>query len=89
MQILEILDWGIHYNEDSPILNVRAIVEDCVILRQQAWEGPEEYGPGICKTEISLYDTKIPDNENEIMNFLENYQPDWILEQSEWIQGEI
>lgn len=59
-------------------VTVNAVVEDAVQISGQSLYDPPEYGPAIC--EASFYvseDEKLPTNDEELIEYLENLELDW------------
>lgn len=73
----------IELDEDNQVC-VRALIEDAELVQSQTWEEPAEYGPGLCEAYFTLdEDDIIPDNEYELIEFLENLDLTWELVDNE------
>lgn len=63
---------------------VTAIVEDSVIVSSQTYHDPAEYGPALCETSFYLGDDVLPENETEIVDYLESLDLEWkVLDNSD------
>ena len=63
---------------------VTAIVEDSVIVYSQTHYDPAEYGPALCETSFYLGDDVLPENETEIVDYLESLDLEWkVLDNSD------
>jgi hypothetical protein len=68
------------YTSESGIVKVSAVIEDSILLYPQTLYDPAEYGPAICEASFELDEDEIlPDDEDELIQFLENLNLDWIL----------
>ncbi len=77
MRILEIDTINPH---DDGRIYVAAVVEDAVQTHVQTLYDPPEYGPALCEACFTLEEDEIlPDNEHELIQFLENLDLDWEL----------
>ena len=65
---------------ESGVVKVSAVIEDSILLYPQTLYDPAEYRPAICETSFELDEDEIlPDDEDELIQFLENLNLDWIL----------
>jgi hypothetical protein len=63
---------------EENILYVKAVVEDMICVFSGTRYDPPEYGPGLCETSIELEeDDIVPDNDDDLINFLEERNVDW------------
>ena len=70
---------SIHQSEDGTV-HVSAVIEDAVETYGQTLYDPPEYGPGLCEVSFELDEDEIvPDNEHELIQYLENLYLDWTL----------
>lgn len=57
---------------------VEAVIEDAIQIRSQTLVDPPEYGPAVCKATFYLSeDDKLPDNDDEMIEYLEMLDLDW------------
>jgi hypothetical protein len=67
----------ISYDEDANVY-VTAVVDDVVLTYSQTLYDPPEYGPALCEASFSLSEDEIlPDNEYELIQFLEELDLEW------------
>lgn len=64
------------HNNGSDVF-VRAIVEDMVLIRHPTMEDPEEYGPALCEATFEIIADDIPEDENDLIDYLEGLDLDW------------
>lgn len=65
---------------DDGTVYVSAVVEDVVLTYSQTFYDPAEYGPALCEASFTLNDDEcIPDNDYELIEFLEQLDLDWQL----------
>lgn len=77
MSILSINTINSH---DDGSIYVAAVVEDAVQTHAQTLYDPPEYGPALCEACFTLEEDDIlPDNENELIQFLEDLDLNWEL----------
>ena len=70
---------SIHQSEDKTVY-VSAVIEDVVEVYGQTLYDPPEYGPALCEASFELDDDEIlPDNEHELLQFLEDLDLTWDL----------
>ncbi len=70
--------------DDENQVYVKAMIEDAELVRPQTWEDPAEYRPGLCEASFTVdEDQIIPDNEYELIEFLENLDLTWELVDNE------
>lgn len=70
---------SIHQSEDKTVY-VTAVVEDVVELYGQTLYDPPEYSPALCEASFELDEDEIlPDNEHELMQYLDNLDLMWNL----------
>jgi hypothetical protein len=69
--------------EDN-LVNVIAVVEDAAVVFKATYYDPEELGPGLCSARFYLdeYET-LPDDENQLLDYINDLQLDWTLIQPE------
>ena len=66
------------YQDDGTIY-VTAMVEDAVQTYGQTYYDPVEYGPALCEASFSVDDDEIiPDNDYELIEYLEKLDLDWL-----------
>ncbi len=59
---------------------VAAVIEDAVQVYAQTMYDPAEYGPALCEASFTLEEDEIlPDNEDELIQFLEDLDLNWDL----------
>ena len=59
---------------------VAAVIEDAVQVYAQTMYDPTEYGPALCEASFTLEEDEIlPDNEDELIQFLEDLDLNWDL----------
>ena len=72
---VESIDW-----DENGIVYVTAIIEDAVMTRHQTYYDPPEYSPALCEASFEFgIDSTLPDNENDLICFLEKLDLDWNL----------
>lgn len=65
---------------ESGIVKVSAVIEDSILLYSQTLYDPAEYGPALCEASFELSEDEIlPDDEQELVQYLESLDLDWIL----------
>jgi len=64
------------YQEDGNVY-VSAVVEDAVQVYAQTYYEPAEYGPALCEASFSVDDDILPDNDYELIEYLENLDLTW------------
>jgi hypothetical protein len=65
---------------ESGVVKVSAVIEDSILMYSQTLYDPAEYGPAICEASFELDEDEIlPDDEDELIQFLESLDLDWIL----------
>lgn len=70
---------SIHQSEDKTVY-VSAVIEDAVEVYGQTLYDPPEYGPALCEASFELDEDEIlPDNEHELLQFLEDLDLTWDL----------
>lgn len=70
---------SIHQSEDRTVY-VSAVIEDAVEVYGQTLYDPPEYGPALCEASFELDEDEIlPDNEHELLQFLEDLDLTWDL----------
>ena len=63
---------------DEDVIYVCAVVDDVVQTYAQTYDEPAEYGPALCEASFTLDEDEIlPDNEQELIQFLDNLDLDW------------
>jgi hypothetical protein len=66
------------FADDDGTVYVSAIVEDMIQVHRQTHYEPAENGPALCEAEFYLSEDDIlPDNDHELIQFLENLDLDW------------
>ena len=68
--------------QDGEIIHVTAMIEDAVQTRSQTYYDPAEYGPALCGASFAIDDEELkelvlPDNDLEIIEFLEKLDLEW------------
>jgi hypothetical protein len=64
--------------DDDATVYVSAVVEDMIQIHRQTYYEPAEYGPALCEASFELSeDCTLPDNDHELIQFLENLDLDW------------
>lgn len=67
--------------QDGDEVTVYAVIEDIVLTHNQTYYDPPEYGPGLCRASFTLSeDDKLPEDESELIQFIENLDLNWELE---------
>jgi hypothetical protein len=66
------------YKSDDRIY-VTANVEDVVVIFNQTLYDPAEYGPALCEASFYLGDDTLPEDEQELIQYLEDLDLDWQL----------
>jgi hypothetical protein len=70
---------SVHQSEDGNIF-VSAIIEDAVQTHAPTLYDPPEYGPALCEACFILEEDEIlPDNEHELLQFIEGLDLTWDL----------
>ena len=74
------------FQDESNTISINAVVEDMVIVSPQTYNYPAEYGPALCEASFELSeDEMLPDNEYEIIQFIEKLNLDWkIIDTSDY-----
>lgn len=74
------------FQDESNTISINAVVEDMVIVIPQTYNYPAEYGPALCEASFELSeDEMLPDNEYEIIQFIEKLNLDWkIIDTSDY-----
>lgn len=68
------------FQDEFGIVNVNAIVEDMVVVIPQSYNYPAEYGSALCEASFELDEEEmLPDNEYDLIQYLEKLDLDWIL----------
>ncbi len=67
-------------------VTVKAIVEDMVLVYPQTMEEPAEYGPALCTASftISEDDEALPENDDELIEYLEGLDLEWEVVKDDW-----
>jgi hypothetical protein len=69
----------VNYQQDRTV-HVLAVIDGVVLTHQQTLYDPPEYSPALCEALFSLdEDEYLPDNENEMIQFLDSLDLDWQL----------
>jgi hypothetical protein len=90
MKIIELVESEFFCYEDYVTLKVRAVVDEVKLVRNHNWIEPAEYAPALCRTEVRLYDYNGDlTDEKSIIDFLEENDPQWILDYDDWIDEEL
>jgi len=89
MTIIELIESDIICQPDNNlVLKVTAVIEDAKLILAHTWVEPPEYGPALCRTEVTLYDEDLSHfsltTEENIIKFLEENDPEWILNEDDW-----
>ena len=84
MSVLSILDWSI--DPDSDVLSIKATVDNFTVSSWH-WDHSgyeEEHGRAVCRTTILLGEPNDwPATEEEQIDFLDAYEPCWLLVEDE------
>ena len=74
------------FQDESNTISINAVVEDMVIVIPQTYNYPAEYGAALCEASFELSeDEMLPDNEYEIIQFIEKLNLDWkIIDTSDY-----
>lgn len=74
------------FQDEFGIVSVNAVVEDMIVVIPQTYNYPAEYGPALCEASFGLSeDEMLPDNEYEIIQFIEKLNLDWkIIDTSDY-----
>ena len=68
------------FQDEFGIVSISAVVEDMIIVIPQTYNYPAEYGPALCEASFELDEDEIlPENEYELIEFLDKLNLDWIL----------
>lgn len=60
------------------VIYVSAYIDDFVLTHHQTLYDPAEYGSALCESTFLLSEDDIlPDNEHELIQFLDNLDLDW------------
>ena len=79
--ILEILEVS---KKDNNI-TIDAVVDEMVVCRNQTLYDPAEYAPVVCRTQIELEEDEIfPENKEEQIKYLQNLDPEWEVQDSDY-----
>jgi hypothetical protein len=82
MSVLSILDWSI--DPDSDVLSVKATIDNVSYWPLACDDYEEEYGHAVCKAAILLAErSDWPTTEEEQIDFLDAYEPCWLLVEDE------
>jgi len=70
------------FYQDEEKFYVTAMVEDVVQVYAQTYYEPAEYGPALCETTFTIDNEElrslvIPDNDEELVKFLEELDLNW------------
>ena len=66
--------------DEFGVVTVNAIIEDSILVYEQTLYDPPEFGPGLCEASFELdEDETLPDNEYELIQYLEKLDLDWFL----------
>jgi hypothetical protein len=66
------------FQDESNTVSIHAVVNDTIIVIPQTYQYPAEYGPALCEASFDLMEDEIlPDNEYELIQFLEKLDLDW------------
>lgn len=88
MRVTELRSFDIVCNSDNTfVLKAKAIIDDYILVHQHNWIEPPEYGPALCRTEVILYDYdgNLLTND-DVINYLNESDVDWILDEDDWSQ---
>jgi|694.fasta_scaffold37089_7 hypothetical protein len=70
---------SIHQDNDG-VVYVSAVIDEVLLMYSQTLYDPPEYGPGLCEASFTLSEEEyLPDNEYELIQFLEDLDLDWTL----------
>ena len=68
------------FHDDSNTVRINAVIEDMIVVIPQTHNYPAEYGPALCEASFELDEDEIlPDNEYELIQFLDKLNLDWII----------
>jgi hypothetical protein len=68
------------FQDEFGIVSINAVVEDMIVVIPQTHNYPAEYGPALCEASFELDEDEIlPDNEYELIQFLDKLNLDWII----------
>lgn len=63
---------------------VTAVVEDSILVYPQTYHDPAEYGPALCEASFYLGEDILPEDETEIVDYLESLDLEWkVLDNSD------
>ena len=66
------------FQDESNSVIINAVIDDMVVVIPQTYNYPAEYGPALCEASFDLEEDEIlPDNEYELIQFLEKLDLDW------------
>ncbi len=66
--------------DEFGVVTVTAIIEDSILAHEQTLYDPPEFGPGLCEASFELDEEEmLPDNEYDLIQYLEKLDLDWIL----------
>lgn len=66
--------------DEFGVVTVTAIIEDSILVHEQTLYDPPEFGPGLCEASFELDEEEmLPDNEYDLIQYLEKLDLDWIL----------
>lgn len=66
--------------DEFGVVTVTAIIEDSILVYEQTLYDPPEFGPGLCEASFELDEEEmIPDNEYDLIQYLERLNLDWFL----------
>jgi hypothetical protein len=67
-------------------MRVRALVDNAVLVHQQTHLDPEEWGPAICETDLTIddYESDLVLNEENIIEILDNSGCTWKLYETDY-----
>lgn len=68
------------HQDSNNVIHVEAVIDDFLLVSEASFDSPAEYGPAVCEASFELDEDEIlPDNENELIKFLDNLYLDWQL----------
>jgi len=72
------------FHQDKEKFYVTAVVEDMALTYSQTYYEPAEYGPALCESSFEIDDEElkslvIPDNDEELIQFLQQLDLEWNL----------
>jgi hypothetical protein len=82
VSILSVDNWT--YDASTGSLRVWAMVEDAVVVHKASKYAPEELAEALCETMVPAEPGEWPSNDEALMAWLEEQQPQWTLMEGDW-----